>query len=512
MSVPDRRARAVAALERLIRAGEARVRSTFTETPAQAAYREAFEVEAYAAPRRSLSVQDLADRLAPAPAVLCGAYHTCAEVPRALAKLMRATPVPEAGEVVQLPIASHEHDDALDAFAAGHFELEELLDSLDDAAEWPFDRAAYGPLLLAARERGAALVGHGTVPAGAPPRARAEADVDALRTAWRPEAGQRAWVVAGEHHLASGHLPAVLAATSGLEAARFPRLVHSAWPAFLAAEGELDAPAAAELEGGVLALFAAAPYRLFESFENWRHGAPEVPWPLRGPWRTEDEPDLPVTLDKLARGLGEALELGEPPGRPWGRALTPEDLDELVALPFDDDALDELLGQLAHGRGYFLPGVPAVVLPGAAGGPVVEEIAHAWNFARCPHEEELPPADDLRARVLREAVGFYGSLVLVPDRPFWDPEQEDAAPDSPLGRAQALLREEMEEGTLCAPETAEALYREDVEAYLALAHLVGYLLGGTWDQDPETAAQVFGFPGDDLEASWRAGLELAGWV
>jgi hypothetical protein len=508
----DRRTRAARALERLIRAGEESVRTAYQETPEQAAYREAFEAEAHAAPVEAVDVPGLADRLAPAPAILCGAFHTCPEVPRALAKLLRATPVPEGGEVVQVPIASEDLADNLDAYAAGHLDLDELLDGLDDVSEWPFAREAYAPLLEAARERGAALVGHGVVSPGSPPRRRAEADVAALMGAWRPDQGQRAWVVAGEHHLAAGHLPAALAEASGQEGDRFPRLVHSAWPAFLEGEEELDAPAAARLESGLWAVFAAAPYRLFESFDNWRHGTPEVPWPLRAPWRTEDEPDLAVTLDKLARGLGEALELELPPGRPWGRALTPEDLDELVALPFDDAALDELLGQLSQGRGYFLPSVPAVVLPGAAGGPVVEEVAHAWNFACSPREGELPPADDLRARVLREAVGFYGSLVLVPDRPFWDPDQEDAPAGTPLGRAQAALRAEMEDGVLCSAGTAEALWREDVEAYLALAHLVGYLLGGTWDQDPETAETVMGFPGEDLEASWRRALELAGWL
>ncbi len=190
--------------------------------------------------------------------------------------------------------------------------------------------------------------------------------------------------------------------------------------------------------------------------------------------------------------------------------MTPEQLQELVSLPLSDAGFEEVLQQLSMGRGYFLPGIPAVVLPGANAGATAEELVHAWNFVLSPPPAEgLTPEFDLKARILREAVGYYGSLALVPDRPCWNPGEEEAPPNTALKKAQGLLREQLENGLSLGAEFASDLYLSDVEVYLAFAHLAGYLLGSGFPQDSETAAEVLCYPGDDLDAAWQKALALA---
>jgi hypothetical protein len=143
-----------------------------------------------------------------------------------------------------------------------------------------------------------------------------------------------------------------------------------------------------------------------------------------------------------------------------------------------------------------------LVLGGAEAGAASEEVAHAWNFAFTgPGPEDRTPAQDLRQRILREAVGFYGSRALVPDRPFWHPRDQDAPPETTLGTLQKLVRSHLTPRLEVPDSLLERLYREDLESYLGLAHLVGYMLGGTWPRSSQVSAQVFRTP------PWTGSLE-----
>jgi hypothetical protein len=171
--------------------------------------------------------------------------------------------------------------------------------------------------------------------------------------------------------------------------------------------------------------------------------------------------------------------------------------------------LEEILGQLKWGRGYYLPEIPAALLAGAAAGAAAEEVAHSWNFFLTGlGPRNLTPERDLKMRILREAVGFYGSRALVPERPFWHPGELDAPLGTRLGRLQALVREALAPRFSLAPGVARELYQTDLESYLGLAHLVGYMLGGSWPWTPELAQRAFltppwGKAGEDFwEAAW----------
>lgn len=513
----DRRERCHQAMTRLVTRGRQAVLGAFEESRAQAGYRQAFEVEARAPVRQALELEALVEAVSEAEVLLMGAYHTAPEVPRALARLVARLPAAPGGEILVVPFAGPDTEDALARFGAGELDPDELVEELDDEHPWPFDRAAYRPLLEVAAGRGMRLVPHGKTGKGAAPMARARADAARIQAALERAPAARVVVVVGELHLARGHLPACLGEALGKDPETWPRLVHSADEAFLELERTGDAPAAARLTSGLLAAFAAAPYRLYESFQSWRHDAPELPFPLRDPWRTADEPDLQGLLERVAGRMQENLEvdLASLGPRPWGALVTPEHLDELAGLPLEEDALDEVLSQLAEGRGYFLPELPAVVLAGAGAGAAAEEIAHAWNFALTgPPPGGLAPEDDLRARILREAVGFYGSLGLVPDRPSWHPDEgEDAPAGTRMARLQAMVRRGLEVGMDLPADEVRRLYQEDLEDYLGLAHLAGYLLGGAWPRTPEVAAEVLALTpgGDDATraAAWKHAWDLA---
>ncbi len=266
----DRRHAALSAMRGLIERGANLVATAFEEDDTQRRYREHFLEEAAAPATEALTLDALAKRIAQEEILLAGAYHTAPEVPRALTRLLEKLPEPEGLEVLLLPIARHDECGAFFAeYHQGKLDLEELFEVLDDISEWPVDRSDFRPLLELAQSRGALILGAGT-PEKTGPMAQAEADARVLR-----DAGEfgRAFVVVGEFHLGSGHLPKALSRALGRDVSGCPRLVHTAWTSFLEWEAQGDAPAAAVLSSGMIGVYAAAPYRLFESFQSWLHEA-----------------------------------------------------------------------------------------------------------------------------------------------------------------------------------------------------------------------------------------------
>lgn len=468
--------------------------ASLAQTPAEAAYRAAFEAGAGAPATRALTRAELVARLATRTMVLAGGFHTCAEVPRAFARLIEAL-VAGGRErwILVLPCFEVGRDDRLlAAFAAGDLSAPELVARVDESAPWPFERRPFVPLLEAARAARAPVVGMGPLPsAKEDPHSRARAHAESLLGLRRADPTVRILAVVGEQHLADPHLPAALAAL-GLRGERCERLVVSAHRAWFDAAAAGEVPAASLLDSDFVALHAVSPLRLAASFCAWRHAEPEIPWPLARAWAEPGEPGLETTLLALQRAIAGAFDLAVGNRHPPFRTVVGADgLERLGGLGLGEAGLDEVLGQLARGRSYFLPAVGAIVLAGADLAEAAEEVAHALHFhLAAPEPARRDPAEDFFARALAEAVGFYGSRVVVPDR--------SAEPGPGSEAAAGFLAAHTPSGRAGPPQPDAAalrtLFTVDPETYLAAAHLAGYALGARLPMDAGRGRLLFSRP------------------
>lgn len=493
-----RRAQLLETLRNLTESRLARVRGAFEETGEQAAYRLRYEAETEVAPLASLDRAELLQRLGRARGLLVGVFHTCPELPGALADLLAELPR-EGDEIWLLPLVAPGEVAKLEDLSPG--EIGGFLEELDRSAPGAFPRVVYRPLFELARSRGARLLAAPVLPPGSPPEARPRADGAALQPLLEASSEARVVALVGEHHLASSHLPAELGCLGTSRGEGLLRLVVSARRPYLEQLALGEPPTASALAPDLLALHAVSPWRVLDSFLAWLHQAPELAYPLRRVWSPRGEglePALGALWRAIASRVSPRASLAS--GPPWGQALGLEEPEELLALPLAPEGWEEVLGQLGAGRGYFLPGADpghrvSLLLGSADLGAAAEEVSHAWNFACTgPGPSGLPPHLDLRTRILREAVGFLGSRLVVPDRPFWVPGGGDAPPGSRLGGIQELVRQRLRPRFELGPGEAAALYREDPEAYLGVAHLVGYLLGGSWPLEQSWLEEAFRTP------------------
>lgn len=499
---------------RLVEANQAELRKAVPEDDAGRAYREEFEAAAYRADGPALTRAQLTAALAEAEVLVAGTFHTCPEVARGLARVVEdlaAAGSPPSDLV--LPFLAEGEVEG-DPPAPG--EAEDWLQELDGEHPWSFERVAYAELVEAALACGARLHPRGAAPpegAGPAGRARAEA---ARVAGLRAQGATRVLAVVGEQHAVPAHMGAHLD-----EPATF--LVPGSWPWLLPRLGGPGPLDACQLGEGLFGFHPASPTRLFESFSNWLHQVPEIPWPCLPAWRAEGDPSLDHMLARLGEALADAVGLPVPDedAPPWGPVLCHDDPAELATLDLDPATTRELLGQVSMGRGYFLPGVPAVFLAGAAGGAVAEEVGHAMHFAARPVVPTTDPALDFPRRAIREAVGFALSRVVVPDRPFWDPSGEvEEVPEGlrtllegadPMLRAKRFLLEHQGEDPVLfdpPPEALQALWDESPEAYLAAAHAAGYLLGVLCCDEAEVLEALFQLDPAAPEA-WKHAWALA---
>ncbi len=205
--------------------------------------------------------------------VIVGDYHTLASAQRTALALARAL-ARRRPLVLGLEMVRTEHQEVLDAYAAGTVSEPLLRNMIRYSALWPFPWSSYGPLLALGREPGVrllALDGRGSLER----RDRIAAERFAASRIAHPEALHLALV--GDLHLAPPHLPALLAARRPDDAIV---VVHQNIPRVY--EQLRDLPAgqrtrAAALVPGHYCLITSTPLERERSYLAWLDGVDEGP-------------------------------------------------------------------------------------------------------------------------------------------------------------------------------------------------------------------------------------------
>jgi hypothetical protein len=297
--------------------------------------------------------------------------------------------------------------------------------------DWGYDWAPFYELLVTAREHGEAIYGLDCMPREDLRKigARDRHAVNKLLEIRQKHPGAAILVLFGESHLAPGHLPRVLREVMPTE--KVLTVLQNVDALYWRAAGEReDRVEAVRVTDDVLCVFNSTP---LEKYENYRLCLDR--------WRQEDSdtPDLAPTVYNLIDGLVRFLKINRYSEHNTTQPKFLVDLLPEVYFRSSDALLHRLLSRKGvseeeraamlrrvEERGCaYLPQVNAFYMHELQMMYAAEEAARFLHHAcrglpvRVAAREEAAdePADFFYGRIIENALAYFGSRVLCPERP-----------------------------------------------------------------------------------------------
>jgi hypothetical protein len=453
--------------------------------------------------RRS-SMKELIDRLMRADIVYNGDYHTMVQsqrIPlRILRRLIHRRPkITLAVEVVRI---DHQHH--LDRYLADQISEAEFLEAINYKTTWGFPWAQYRELLLFARKHKLRVVGINSQPKGGrwtlKKRDRAAARVIAKELLERPD--RLVYVFDGDLHVAPPHLPR---AVDGLlsEFGERPRSVivyqnneNIYWElARHRLEQETDVVLIADDRFCVM---STPPIIKFQSYLNWIDNTRELASPsLRG-WQGDIFGDevLYNQMLQMVHIVSQFLEI-EADGLEDFMVHSPADLDFLYRLRADErlsaGEVEAIAAHIRTNESCFIEKGNIIYIANLSVNHAAEEATHFIHRVTAgPRRPDLSQTEDFYCRVMREALGFFGSKIINHKRPCYRENDfkylKRNHPSMPPQRVRELrtvgrlvaLHKRRERRFLSGGKPWRlrgSLYNQPLPVHLGVTHTLGYMLG-----------------------------------
>jgi hypothetical protein len=423
--------------------------------------------------------QHINNALLAADVVLIGDYHALPAAQRYAASLMEQRALAGDRPVVlgvETIFARDQH--ILEEWWRREIDESELRQRIRFDLDWGYDWTPFHELLVTARDHAEAIYGLDCMPRedlrkiGARDR-HAVAKIAEIRER-HPNAV--IFVLFGESHLAPGHLPRVL--RQQMPGTKVLTVLQNIDALYWRAAGErADKIEAVRVDDETLCVFNATPLEKYESYrlflDQWS--------------RCDDGPDFAPTIYNLIDSLARFLEINRHSPHNGTQPKFLVDMLPEVYGSSSDAMLRRLLtrkGVDEHDRESMLASVEergSAYLPQVNAFCVREfQMMHAAEDAtRFLHQacQGLPQraagnsanesggnsvpfsTDSFYARVIENAVAYFGSRVLHPSRPAHETEDQ-----SPLSRA-------------ACEKAAQAIARADREKFSSTAQAWGYRMG-----------------------------------
>jgi uncharacterized iron-regulated protein len=425
-----------------------------------------------------VTTETVQETLGMADVVLIGDYHALPSSQRSAAALLEQRALTGGRPVilgVETIFARDQH--ILDEWWRREIEEDELRQRIRFDLDWGYDWAPFYELLVSARDNAEALYGLDCMPRedlrkiGARDR-HAAVKIAEIRQR-HPNAAL--YVLFGESHMAPNHLPRVVRKEN--PGAKVVTVLQNIDSLYWRAAGErADKIEAVRVAEDVLCVFNATPLEKYESYrlflDQWS--------------RCDESPDYAPTIYNLIDSLANFLEInrysphnttqpkflvdllpevyGASAGAMLGRLLLRKGVSE--------DELRNLLARVEECGSTYLPQVNAFYVRDFQMMHAAEDVSRFLHQAcqglpyrlnghlpGADQDVRSSRADQLYARVVENAVAYFGSRVLYPSRP--------AARD---GEASQISRAAFE-------KAAQAALRADPERCESFAQEWGYLFG-----------------------------------
>jgi hypothetical protein len=424
-----------------------------------------------------LDAEQIQDALHSADIVLIGDYHALPAAQRYAASLIEQRALAGDRPVilgVETIFARDQH--ILDEWWRREIDEAELRQRIRFDLDWGYDWSPFHELLVAARDHGEAVYGLDCMPRedlrkiGARDR-HAAAKISEIRER-HPDAV--IFVLFGESHLAPGHLPRAL--HEQLPGARVFTVLQNVDALYWRAAGErADKVEAVRVSNDVLCVFNATPLEKYESYrlclDQWS--------------RCDSGPDFAPTIYNLIDSLASFLEMNRysPHNGTQPKFLvdmlpevyggsSPAMLRRLLSRTGVTEREQEAVLASVEERGSaYLPQVNAFRVREFQMMHAAEDAARFLHHAcqglprrlKGSHESGLAGASTLTpdafyARVIENAVAYFGSRVLYPSRP--------AHPEAWLQLSRSACE-----------KAAQAAARADQAKFESLAQDWGYRMG-----------------------------------
>jgi len=422
--------------------------------------------QAYRSYQNVLAPGEVPEQIARADIVLVGDYHALPNSQRYLTSLIQNPVIYRRPVVLGVETIFSRDQHIVEEWFRGEIDEAELRQRIRFELDWGYDWAPFYELLMAGRERAAAIYGLDCMPREDLRKigARDRHATDKIAEIRSRHPGALVFVLFGESHLAPKHMPMLI--EERLPHARMLTVLQNVDSLYWRAAGETtDRVEAVQVSDDVLCVFNSTP---LEKYENYRLCLDR--------WGRSDNdhsaPDLAPTVYNLVDGLVRFLGINRySPHNTTQPRLLVDAMPEVYSR-----SSDALLRRLLSRKGFTASQRRAMLRRVKERGSAYlaplnavyvrqfRMMFSAEDATRCLHHAcrglpnrvngkapaALSPGDAFYATVVEHALAFFGSRVLYPARP--------AFRDTDLSELSDLNRDDLEQQTsLPYPDAAEAL-------------------------------------------------------
>lgn len=491
----------IALQRRIVRRLRQEIYDSIESPPAElVAYQREYE-RSFRGYRKIVSRERLVAALAQADIVLQGDFHTLRESQRAGVRLLRDL-LPCRELVLAVEMVNQEYQSYLDGYVAGQIEEDEFLKAIEYERHWGFPWANYRPFFELARECGIPVYA-----ANAPPPAeestlqfRDGLAAQVIVNAARGHPRALVYAIAGDFHIGRTHLPRRVREFLKDEACgRRLVVLHQNVDAFYwdLARRRLEHQAEVlEVAPDEFCLMNSTPVAKYQSYFHWELGQDEL---LEGAGclgAGRANALVPEEVRRLIQTITEFLGI-ESSSLDDFTVYTSSDLDFLEHLRrrkiFREREYREIKRQLLNHESYFIAPANIIYLASLSVDHAAEEATHYINNKLAGYlDYPLPARVDFYYRVIKEALGFFGSKIVNHLRFHYGeaefraicrqyrgrPVQESVAFVLAIARfVLQHLEAEKQHLSLGRPLRLRAIYQQEVDLHLGITHSLGYILG-----------------------------------
>jgi hypothetical protein len=453
---------------------------------------------------RLSTIQEVIDSVSNANLVYSGDYHTMAQSQRIPLRILREIVSKRPKVTLAVEVVRIAHQPQLDRFIAGQLSEENFLRSIEYDKTWGFPWEHYRDLFVFARQHGIRVVGINSEPRRGrwvlKKRDQAAARVIGREYMERP--GNLFYVFDGDLHIARSHLPAEVNALLA------PFHVHPRtvflyqnneeiyWD--LARKGLEQETDVVLLAKDRFCIMSTPPIIKLQSYFNWIDNTRQLTSPTFRNWYVDlaGEEDLYGQVLRLVKIISQFLEI-EAEGLDDFVVYSPADLNFLDRLRGENKlTLDEVKSIAAHIRtneSYFIENGNIIYIANLSINHAAEEATHfIHKVCAGPRRGDLSQIEDFYCRVMREALGFFGSKIVNHKRHCYELEDlRDPARRYPTMRPRRIeelrtigrfvqehkKREKaaLESGNLW--ELKGPVYELPLALHIGVTHALGYMLG-----------------------------------
>lgn len=487
---------------------------------------------------RPAAKAELISVIAESDIVYIGDYHTLRQAKKTLIRILEALPASlslgEAGPanrqiIIGLETFQSRHQPAVDRYINREIDESELLKMVDYDKTWGFNWHNYRMVLDYARNRSIKVVALNTdafpdgQPTG-PPGGRAVTNLtkrdiaaaDIITATAKQYPDSLMIVLFGDLHISENHLPKIVEERLAKENLPRRRLIicqnseRIYWK--LAAEGLEQSVDLVKIKDRVYGVVNSTPIMVFQSCLNFQNQEKEIAHcPVHQGWC--EDTDIPLTdeIAELVKAICDFLNLEPPPADKFS-VCTAHDFEALERLKQKAQTREEaqlIEADLAKTESYFVSESNTICLTNLSLNHAAEEAAHFINhhyvqaaIDKIPLEQrpKTPPgpAAKFYQRVIREALGFFGSRIINHKR-LCDKERDFEETLIHYGRKKVLTINQREKRSVARmvlehkkrerdylDQAADdsimrkpyrKIYHLPIDLWVGLSQALGYLLG-----------------------------------